>query len=325
MNLAPWLADAWGTLAGALAAGRLHHGLLLAAPAGFGKRALADAFAAAALCTQRRADGHACASCRSCRLVAAGSHPDLVRVGFELRDDGRPRTEITIDQMRALSQRLAMASQFGGLQIALIDPADRLNASAANALLKTLEEPAAATLLVLVADEPARLPATIRSRCQRIDVRAPAREEALAWLRTHAVDAARAAAALEASLGNPGFALAWAAGEDDALALRTACADDLAALARGRRPAAEVADRWAADRPELRLWFAAALARDEARRLAGGAAGALGLTRRDEIPKLAAWFGHANRARGLLATTVRAELVLLDLLRAWPAAMRGAG
>lgn len=325
MSLQPWLGEAWGTLAGALAAQRLHHGLLIAAPAGFGKRALAEAFATAALCTQRRPDGHACGACRSCQLVAAGSHPDLVRVNFELRDDGRPRTEITIDQMRALSQRLAMSSQFGGLQIALIDPADRLNASAANALLKTLEEPATSTLLILVADEPARLPATIRSRCQRIDVQAPTREQALAWLRAQSVDAARAQAALDASLGNPGLALDWALGEGDALALRTACAEDLAALTRGRRPPADVAERWAADRPDLRLWFAAALARDEARRLAGGETGVLGLTRRDEIPKLAAWFGHANRARGLLATTVRADLVLLDLLRAWPPLLRGAG
>lgn len=325
MSLQPWLGEAWSTLAGALAAQRLHHGLLIAAPAGFGKRVLAEAFARAALCTQRRPDGHACGACRSCQLVAAGSHPDLVRVNFELRDDGRPRTEITIDQMRALSQRLAMSSQFGGLQIALIDPADRLNASAANALLKTLEEPATSTLLILLADEPARLPATIRSRCQRIDVHAPTREQALAWLRAQSVDAARAQAALDASLGNPGLALDWALGEGDALGLRTACAEDLAALTRGRRPPADVADRWAADRPDLRLWFAAALARDEARRLADGETGVLGLTRRDEIPKLAAWFGHANRARGLLSTTVRADLVLLDLLRAWPPLLRGAG
>ena len=319
-RLAPWLADAWRTLAGALADGRLHHGLLLAAPAGYGKRALAEAFVAAALCQQRGADGHACGSCRGCQLRVAGSHPDLVRITFELRDDGRPRTELTIDQMRALRQRLALSSQFGGLQLALIDPADRLNAAAANALLKTLEEPATATILVLLADEPARLPATIRSRCQRIDIRAPAPDEALGWLRGQGIAADRAAAALAASLGNPGLARAWCA--DETLAVRSGCADDLAALAQGRRTASEIADRWVADQPETRLWFAAALARDEAQRLTRGETGRFGLTTRDEIPKLAAWFGRANAARGLLATTLRADLVLLDLLRTWP--VRGA-
>ncbi|HEY6940601.1 DNA polymerase III subunit delta' [Dokdonella sp.] len=315
MSVQPWLAEPWRQLAAALAQGRLHHGLLFAAPAGYGKRALATALAAAALCERRGDDGHACGRCRGCLLFAAGSHPDFTRVTFELRDDGKPRTEITIDQMRALSRRLALASQFGGLQLALVDPADRLNLSAANALLKTLEEPARATILLLVADEPARLPPTIRSRCQRIDVRAPSRAEALAWLREQRVDAAAAAAALDASLGNPGLALGWSA--DDMLALRKACADDLAALARGRRRPADVAEAWAGDRPQERLWFAAVLARDEALAIARGGAGALGLTAREEIPKLAAWFGRANQARGLLATTVRIDLVLLELLRGW--------
>lgn len=316
MSLPPWLADSWRGLARALAERRLHHGLLLAAPAGFGKRALADALAAAALCTQRGDEGQACGVCRGCQLVAAGSHPDLARVTLEPRDDGKLRSEIVIDQIRSLSQRLALSSQFGGLQLALIDPADCMNASAANALLKTLEEPASATVIVLVADDPMRLPATIRSRCQRIEMRRPTRAEALAWLRAHGIDAAVASAALEASLDNPGRALAWIG--DGTLALRSACADDLAALTQGRRTASELAERWAADRADARLWFAAALARDEAERVARGESGALGLTAREEIPKLTAWFGRANRARGLLATPLRAELVLLDVLLAWP-------
>ncbi|MEO5560328.1 MAG: DNA polymerase III subunit delta' [Dokdonella sp.] len=317
MSLQPWLADAWRLLAGALTEKRLHHGLLFAAPAGYGKRSLADAFARAALCTQRRPDGHACGSCRACQLVAAGSHPDLVRITFELRDDGKPRTEITVDQMRRLSQRLALSSQFGGLQVALIDPADRMNVSAANALLKTLEEPASSTIIVLIADDSSRLPATIRSRCQRVEIALPSRDEALVWLCAQRVDAASAANSLNASLGNPGLALDWSG--DDTLAIRQACADDLAALTHGRRAASEIAERWGADRPEQRLWFAAALVCDETRRLASGEPGTLGLTAREEIPKLAAWFGRANRARGLLATALRIDLVLLDLLLSWPA------
>lgn len=320
MTLAPWLAGPWRVLAEALSAGRLHHGLLVAAPPGSGKRALVDAFATAALCMQPNPDRSACGRCRSCQLVAAGSHPDLARVTFELRDDGKPRSEIIVDQIRVLSQRLAMSSQFGGLQLAVIDPADRLNASAANALLKTLEEPTPATVLVLVADEPARLPATIRSRCQRVDVRLPARDEALQWLQAQGIEARQAGEALDASLGNPGLALAWL--EDGSLALRKASVDDLDALARGRTAANTIAERWAGDQPERRLWFAAAHARDEAGRLASHRASS-GLTASNEIPKLAAWFTQANRARGLLATPLRTELVLLDLLRAWP--VRAAG
>ena len=315
MSLPPWLAEAWRAVFATLASGRLHHALLVAAPAGFGKRELGNALIAAALCTQRGADGHACGTCRGCRLVAAGSHPDLVRVSFEIRDDGKPRTEITVDQIRLLAQRLAMSSQFGGLQIACVDPADRMNASAANALLKTLEEPATSTVIILVADEPSRLPATIRSRCQRIVVSAPSREAALSWLGERRIEASAAAAALDASLGNPGLASEWSS--DGTIVLRSECLDDLTALTRQRCTPLDVADRWAADRPEIRLWLAAALARDEARALAKGDQGVFGLTRNEEIPKLATWFDHANRARSLLATSVRSDLVLLDLLRTW--------
>jgi DNA polymerase-3 subunit delta' len=317
MTLPPWLAPSWRMLADAIGSGRIHHALLFASPRGYGKRALAEAFAASLLCQQRTADGSACGKCRSCLLVAAGSHPDLARVTFEIRDDGRPRTELTVDQLRALGARLSLASQFGGWQIALIDPADAMNPNAANALLKTLEEPSTNTVIALVADDPSRLPPTIRSRCQKIDVPMPTRDQALAWLRSRGVDAAAAAATLDASMNNPGQAEAWLA--DGALAVREECATDLAALSAARARPTAVAERWAADRPDLRLWFAAALARDEARLLASGARGSLGLTRRAEIPKLNAWFGRANQARGLLATPVRADLVLLDLLRGWPA------
>src|SRR6476646_8007629 len=211
MKLPPWLAPSWHTLADAIGSGRIHHALLFASPRGYGKRALADAFAAALLCQQRNVDCSACGKCRSCLLVAAGSHPDLARVTFEIRDDGRPRTELTVDQLRALGARLSLSSQFGGWQIALIDPADAMNPNAGHALLKTLEEPSANTVIALIADDPSRLPPTIRSRCQKIDVPMPTRDEAVAWLSSRGVDAAAAAATLDASMNNPGQAEAWLA------------------------------------------------------------------------------------------------------------------
>jgi DNA polymerase-3 subunit delta' len=315
MNLQPWLADAWHSLAARLERNELPHALLIAGARGLGKRALADALVAAALCESRTVDGHACGHCRACRLVAAGSHPDRARITFELRDDGKPRTEITIDQIRALSQRLSLSSQFGGLQIVLVDPADSMNASAANALLKTLEEPSSSTVIVLISDRPARLPATIRSRCQRIELHVPPLIQAREWLVGQGVSTTKADEALVATLGNPGLALS--ALSDDTLALRGACSRDLAALRSGRGSALAIAEAWAADRPAERLWQAAVLARDEALSLARGERGILGLTGTDEIPKLAAWFAVANRSRELLNTQLRSELVMLDLLHSW--------
>lgn len=316
MSLPVWLGEIWQTLVARLDAGTLPHALLVCGPAGLGKRALVDALVAAALCTQRRADGHACGECRSCRLLAAGSHPDRVLVTLGLRDDGKPRSAIVVDQLRELSQRLALSSQFGGLQLAIVDPADTMNEAAANALLKTLEEPAANTVIVLVADQPARLPATIRSRCQRIDVRVPSRADALAWLRAEGIVGSEAEAALDASLGNPGLALATI--RDGQLALREECRRQLAALRDERPGPLALAEQWAQDRPAERLWHAAVLVRDELRRLAATERSTLGLTGPAEIPKLAHWFAEANRARERLTTTLRTDLVLLDLLRAWP-------
>jgi DNA polymerase-3 subunit delta' len=315
MSLPDWYAATWQSLAGRLERGALPHALLICGDEGLGKRELASALAKAALCEQRRPDGFACGECRACRLLAAGSHPDLVSVGLELKDDGKPRSEIIIEQIRTLSQRLALSSQYGGLQLAVIDPADKMNRSAGNALLKTLEEPTASTVIVLVSDQPSRLPATIRSRCQRVEAPLPGPQQAQAWLRENGAPAALVDQALAVALGNPGLALR--ALRDDALNLRDQCRNDLALLGSGRRSALAVAEAWSADRPEQRLWHAAALVRDESLALASDAGSAFGLTGAHEIPKLAAWFAAANRARDLLQTQLRSELVLLDLLHAW--------
>jgi len=313
MTLANWHAEPWRKLVARRTQDRLAHALLLCGAEGLGKRAFADAFAAALLCQQPHADGRACGECRTCRLVQAGSHPDLVRVSLELRDDGKPRTEIIVDQIRALSERLGMTPQFGGWQIALIDPADALNVAAANALLKTLEEPTPATLLALVADAPSRLPATIRSRCQRIEFRVPTRSEAQDWLVAQDIDAKSAASALDASGGNPGLALGWVQSGD--LATRDDVAKDLRNLCAGKASAVDVANRWSKAEAESRLWFAAMLLQTEAQAKARGAAGPLAVARAS-LTDLASWFERANLARTQLRGPLRPELVVLEALSA---------
>lgn len=319
-TLPPWLLPVWQSLLRSLDQRRLHHALLVTGPAGLGKRQLAGALIDAALCIGRSPGEGACGLCRSCVLLAAGSHPDRVHVTLELRDDGKLRSEILIDQIRALSQRFALASQFGGLQLALVEPAELMNTSAANGLLKTLEEPTPASVIVLVSDDASRLPATIRSRCQRIGVVMPDREQALCWLHEQGVASDAAASALVLAQGNPGAALALASG--DGHALHGQCQRDLAALARGRKSALAIAGEWSQDRPALRVWLAAIAAQDEARRLGRGENGSFGLTGHTEIQKLATWFGHANEVRRLLDTPLRSDLLLFHLLRDWPTTNR---
>jgi len=313
VTLAPWHAEPWRQLIARRTQDRLPHALLLCGAEGLGKRAFADAFAAALLCQQPRSDGSACGECRTCRFVHAGSHPDLVRVNLGLRDDGKPRTEIIVDQIRALSERLGMTPQFGGWQFALIDPAGAMNIAAGNALLKTLEEPTPATLIMLLADTPSRLPATIRSRCQRIEFRVPARDEAQDWLVAQSIDSKTAAAALEASGGNPGLALGWV--QSGGLATRDDVAKDLRNLCAGKTSAVDIANRWSKAEAEARLWFASMLLRTEAQAHARGTVGPLAVARAS-LAELAAWFERTNLARTQLRGPLRPELVVLDALSA---------
>jgi DNA polymerase III subunit delta' len=309
-----WQQPAWQALSRTLFAGRLGHALLVTGPPLLGKRALAEALAARLLCTAEPSQPDACGQCRACRLLAAGSHPDRRVVGLLERDDGRLKSEIGVDQMRELSAWFALTPQLGRAQVALIEPADLLNRAAANALLKTLEEPLPERFLVLVAARPHRLPATVRSRCQRIELAIPAAAEARDAVLAGGAAPALAEEALAAADGHPGLALRYLA--DGSLALRREVRDDLVALADGRARAALVAPRWVQDRLELRLRLAAECVREFARKRAGAG----GPQARADLPSLAAWFDRANQLREQLSAPLRHDLLLADLLVEWHAA-----
>ena len=298
----PWQQRAYEQAAAALDAGRFGHGLLVCGPAGLGKRAVVDRLALRVLC-----GGEPAPNDRNAQLVAAGTHPDLRVVSFIPNKAGdKLRTEIVIEQIRELSQQFNLTPQYGLAQVAIVDPADAVNRSAWNALLKTLEEPAPGRYLWLVSAEPMRLPATIRSRCQRLEFKLPPREEALAWLREQGWPEKSAAEALDAARGHPGLADEWLRGEG--LALRRQVADDLDKLERGQGAAVDIAQRWSSDEfAGLRLRHAADLAVTRAS----------ALTDMARIDKLAAWFDRANRTRDLLRTTVRGDLAMVELLMAW--------
>ncbi|MGH8134688.1 MAG: DNA polymerase III subunit, partial [Steroidobacteraceae bacterium] len=170
-----WISGQIAALTAAHRAGRLPHALLIHEAPGAGGDWLAHWTARLALC-ERDADAP-CGTCAACRRALATRHPDLTVVTF--LTDAR---QIRIEQVRELAQELALTSHAGGYKVSILTPADALNRFAANALLKTLEEPPPRTLLILVATQPSRLPATVLSRCQRLRVRAPTREEGVAWL-----------------------------------------------------------------------------------------------------------------------------------------------
>lgn len=175
--LLPWHRPHWQNLIKRVHDGRLPHALLLSGPAGVGKNQFAAQWAQTVLCETGVAQGQACGRCRSCMLYTAGSHPDLRRVS-----PLEPGKVIGVDQVREISRYLSQTSQYGGHKAVIISPAEQMNINAANSLLKTLEEPSAWSLILLVTDRPGRLPATILSRCQRLDFTVPGTEEAAQWL-----------------------------------------------------------------------------------------------------------------------------------------------
>lgn len=192
-DLPPWLSEPLDRL---LAMGdSVPHALLIEGPRGVGKGLLAQAFAAALLCEQPGVRTRACGVCPACGWFLAGNHPDARRLS-PITDEGdapegrneRSRQEIKIDQIRALADFVGLGAHRAGRKLVLVDPAHSLNTAAANALLKTLEEPEGRTVFLLVAPTGARLAPTIRSRCVAFAVASPSRDQALAWLRARLPD-----------------------------------------------------------------------------------------------------------------------------------------
>ncbi|MEJ2692051.1 MAG: DNA polymerase III subunit delta' [Candidatus Thiodiazotropha sp.] len=175
----PWQAAQWERLNQARQQGRLPHALLFCGPRGVGKEQFALALAQSLLCRARDAEGRPCGVCRHCHLLHSGGHPDIQWVGPDAESKSG---EIKIDRIRALAGGANLTTQSGGYKLVVIQPAHRMNTSAANSLLKTLEEPTKDTLIILLTDQPARLLPTIRSRCQQLLFQLPPQSDSLAWL-----------------------------------------------------------------------------------------------------------------------------------------------
>lgn len=175
----PWQESSWAQISQQHHAGSLAHAYLVYGDAGLGKTFFAEALARSILCATPSASG-ACGRCSVCQLGKSGSLPDLLLVGPE--DGSR---EIKIAQIRNVTDFIAKSSHGNKGKVVVLDSAHSLNNAAANALLKTLEEPSQTTYLFLVSDLPGALSATIRSRCQRIKITAPSEDMGRQWLEAH--------------------------------------------------------------------------------------------------------------------------------------------
>jgi DNA polymerase-3 subunit delta' len=245
----PWLKEPQQRLRSALEMGHLPHSLLVLSVPGLGAEHLANWMTALVLCESQAT--RPCDACPSCRLLRSDTHPDAHVVRLE--EDAQ---QIKIDQVRELIESLTLKSYRGGYKVGVIEGAEALNANGANAFLKTLEEPSADTVLIMIARPNHRLPATVASRCLRLRLSPPATDEAVAWLQRNAPGANPAGAnpwhaALALAGGAPLLAV-----QLDAEGLAAIDADmrqSITELAEGSVDVTLLAERWVRSNPGVRI------------------------------------------------------------------------
>lgn len=228
----PWQGDIWARFNQQLSGGQLPHALLLAGPKGIGKARLALALSRLLLCSAP-SGGLNCGECHACRLSATGSHGDL----RWLQPEDKSRV-IKIDQVRAAVAFANQTANFGLRKVLVFCPADSMNTNAANALLKSLEEPPADTHLILSCDRLHGVPATIRSRCQIVKLAQPADAASITWLDTLTGDPEQSQQLLQIAGGRP--LLAEQLYREDSAADLAAVRSALAGVLTGQIPAQEV-------------------------------------------------------------------------------------
>ena len=197
---------------------RTRHAYLFVGPESVGKRTLASRFAQALSCERVGKPGELCGQCRACRLIQEGTFPDL--------DLLAPDPTLQVDDVRALQRRLALAPYEGPWKIALLENFHRASISAANAMLKTLEEPPDRVVLLLTATAQELLLPTVVSRCEVISLRGVSRVTISLALQNRSVEIEKAEMLADLSDGRPGRALRWEA-EPDHLEQRLVALDNL--------------------------------------------------------------------------------------------------
>jgi DNA polymerase-3 subunit delta' len=231
----PWQQTAWQRLCQQWTNQRLPHALLLSGIAGLGKLSFAEIFAQLLLCSASK-NQVACGECHACHLFVNKSHPDFYLIQPELASK-----VIKIEQIREVCSDITQTAR---QKIVIIEPAEALHGAAANAMLKTLEEPSGNTLIMLISHFASQIPITLRSRCQTIAFY-PTPDISEQWLQTKIAGDLPQALLLRLSGGSPLHALRWA----PLVAQYFALGNDLVSL---QDPQA-VTQRWL-EETEIPLW-----------------------------------------------------------------------
>jgi DNA polymerase-3 subunit delta' len=238
----PWQIKPWDQLCEMRQKHYLPHALLILGPCGIGKEQFATAFGATLLCQHTNAIGESCGDCHACHLIKANSHPDLIHVAPE-----NPGQLIKVEQIREIVHFVNETSIQNGFRVIIINRAHTMNHNAANALLKTLEEPPPQTLFILLSGQATRLQATITSRCQTLMLHKPPHDMALHWLQSHLPESHSFSKetldiALNMAEGAPLKALSLLS--DETMLYRQTLYQGLAALSQDKADPLQLAKQW---------------------------------------------------------------------------------
>lgn len=239
----PWLNDTYERLSARAAAHSLHHGLLIKGIPGIGKAQLANELAGFLLCHQPNGTVP-CGQCQGCKLFAASSHPDFHQIESE--------KQIGVDQIREAIAKLLGTAQLSGNKVLIIHGADSMTESAANALLKTLEEPTRKTYLILLCDRTDGVLPTILSRCEKISIHAPDTNTCITWLQAQGIEGITEKQVR--LYANAPLILLQALKDPSGVTFET-FVTALVSLQKRQSVASEVAQSWTEDADQVLAWF----------------------------------------------------------------------
>jgi DNA polymerase-3 subunit delta' len=319
-RLCPWLVPALEQFETARRAGNLGHAWLISGPAGVGKINLALVLARKLLGAQAEPaalDAATALAALAARHAPIDRHPDLHWLHPE-----EDKETISVDQVRELIETFTLTAHRGGAKIAVVEPAEAMTTPAANALLKTLEEPTAGSYLLLLSHQPGRLPATVRSRCQHLALRPPSASTVAAWLGV----APQAVAEAQRLVGTAPLRLAAALQEAD-LSVFNKLENDLTAVCQDQLEPHTVAQSWAKGDTELALSWLRRRLHDELRSRLAGPSGSTEVTVPGGMTLHNAWqtvpartlfdlYDRAEKLLNQLGSGLNVELALLAMLHA---------
>jgi DNA polymerase-3 subunit delta' len=233
-NTYPWHESSWAKFVTAKSQNHLPHALLISGTDGTGKLDFAKKIATALLCTSP-INNEACQNCKSCKTYQANANPDFMRI--ELLEG---KQQIAVDQIRQLSDFINYTRSYDAHRVILLNPVERMNNNASNSLLKSLEEPANNTVIILVASNLSKIIPTIKSRCQILTLPSPTKMQALSWLKQNK-EVSNPEEILEMANGQPLTALSIS---NEDIQSRADLANDLLAICTQQKSITDTAKIW---------------------------------------------------------------------------------